>query len=92
MFAACVNRSNRAQKLRVAKERDDGLFQLNARRLKVPMTRNAEAVKNHPGRVRLVERVEMDTANMISHKVMALFQRVLNAKAPNHLRIVLASL
>ena len=56
------------------------------------MTRNTEAVKNDPGSVRLVEGVEMDTANTISQKVMALFQRVLNANAPNHLGIVLARL
>jgi hypothetical protein len=56
------------------------------------MTRNAEAVENHPGSVRPVERVEMNTGNIISHKIMALFQRVLNASAPDHLRIVLARL
>ena len=56
------------------------------------MTRNAEAVKNHPGSVGLVERIKMDTGNTISHKLMALLQRVLNANAPNDLGIILARL
>jgi hypothetical protein len=56
------------------------------------MTRNAEAVENHPGSVRPVERVEMNTGNIIRHKIMALFQRVLNASAPDHLGIILARL
>jgi hypothetical protein len=56
------------------------------------MTRNAEAVENHPGSIRLVERIEMDTGNIISHKIMALLKCVLNANAPNHLGIVLARL
>ena len=66
--------------------------QLNARSLQIPMTRNAEAVENHPGSVRPVERVEMNTGNIISHKIMALFQCVLNPSAPDHLGIVLARL
>ena len=56
------------------------------------MTRNAEAVENRPGSVRPVERVEMNAGDIISNKIMALFQRVLNAKVPDRLGIILASL
>ena len=56
------------------------------------MKANAEAVENHPGGVRPVERVEMNTSNIISDKLMALIQRVLNASTPNHLGIILARL
>ena len=68
------------------------LLQLNAGSLEIAMTRTAEAVENHPRSVRPVERVEMNTGNIISHKIMALFQRVLNASAPDPLRIILARL
>ena len=68
------------------------LVQLNARSLQIPMTRNAEAVENRPGSVRPVERVEMNTGYTVSHKIMALFQCVLNASAPDHLWIILARL
>jgi hypothetical protein len=34
----------------------------------------------------------MNTGNIISHEIMALFQRVLNASVPDHLGIVLAGL
>ena len=68
------------------------LLKLNARSLQVPMTRNAEAVENDPGSVRPVERVEMNSGYIISHKIVALFQRVLNASAPDRLGIVLARL
>ena len=66
--------------------------QLNARSLQVPMTRNTEAVENHAGSGRPVERVEMNTGDTIIHKIMALVQRVLNANAPDHLGIILARL
>jgi len=66
------------------------LLQLNARSFQVPMTRNAQAVENHPGSIRPVERVEMNTSNIVSDQIMALFQRVLNASTPNHLGIILA--
>ena len=56
------------------------------------MTRHAEGVENHPGSVRPVERVEMNTGDFISHKIMTLLQRVLNANGPEHLGIVLARL
>ncbi len=68
------------------------LLQLNAGSLQIPMTRNAEAVEDHPGSVRPVERVEMNTGNIISDKIMALFQCVLNASAPDRLGIILARL
>jgi hypothetical protein len=60
--------------------------------LQVPLTRNTEAIENHPGRGRPVKRVEMNTGNTIIHKITALLQRVLNANAPDHLGIILASL
>jgi hypothetical protein len=56
------------------------------------MTRKTEVVKNLPGSVRPIERVEMDTGNTIRHKIMALLQRVLNADGPDHLGISFASL
>jgi hypothetical protein len=60
--------------------------------MQIPMTRNAEVVENHSCGIRPVERVEMNTGNIISHKVMALFQRVLNASAPDHLGVILTRL
>src|SRR5260370_11623183 len=81
----CVNGSNHAQKARTpVKVQPNRLLQLNARSLQIPMTWNAEAVENHPCGVRPVERVEMNTGNIISNKIMALFQRVFNASAPDH--------
>jgi hypothetical protein len=56
------------------------------------MTWNAKAVENHPCGVRPVERVEMNAGNIISNKIMALFQRVLNASAPDHLGVILIRL
>ena len=70
----------------------NGLLQLNARSLQVAMAGNAEAVKNHPGSARLIERIEMDTGNIVSQKIMALLQCVLNANVPNHVWIILARL
>ena len=70
----------------------NGLLQLNARSLQVAMAGNAEAVKNHPGSGRLIKRIEMDTGNIVSQKIMALLQCVLNANAPNHVGIILARL
>jgi hypothetical protein len=93
MLAVCVNGSNHAQKARTrAKAQPNRLLQLNARSLQIPMTRNTQAVENHPRSVRPVERVEMNTGNIISHKIMALFQCVLNACVPDHLGIILARL
>ena len=77
---------------RTVKVRPDRLTRLTARNLQLSVMRNAEAVENHPGSVLAVERVEMNTGNFISHKIMALFQRVLNAGAPEHLGIILAGL
>ena len=78
--------------MHVGEVQPNRLLQLNAGSLQISMTRNAEAVENHPGSVRPVERVEMNTGYIISHKIMALFQCVLNASAPDHLGIVLARL
>jgi hypothetical protein len=75
-----------------AKVQPNRFLQLNARSFQVPMARNAEAVENHPGSIRPVERVEMNTGNIIRHKIIALFQRVLNTSAPDHLGIILPRL
>jgi hypothetical protein len=56
------------------------------------MTRNAETVEDHSSSVGLVERVEMNSGNIINDKIMALIQCVLNASAPDHLGIILARL
>src|SRR5262249_20350458 len=56
------------------------------------MTRNTEAVKNYPGSVRAVKCIKVNTRNVVIQKILALFQRVLNADAPDHLGIVLATL
>jgi hypothetical protein len=81
----CVNDSNQS-----AAEIDCSW--LNVRSLQVPMTTNAEVVENHPGSVRPVERVEMNTGNFIFKKILALLQCVLGAHAPDRLRIILAGL
>ena len=74
------------------KVRPNRLLQLNTRSLQVPITRYAEAIENHPGSVGPVERVEMNACNIVSYKIKALFQGVLNAGAPEHLGIILAGL
>src|SRR5262249_53148582 len=56
------------------------------------MTRNTEVVKNYPGSVRAVKCIKVNTSNVVIQKILALFQRVLNAGAPDHLGIVLAML
>jgi hypothetical protein len=64
----------------------------NVRSFQISMTRNAEAIENHPGSVRTVQRVEMNSGNIVINEVMALLQGVLNASAPDHLRIILTGL
>ena len=56
------------------------------------MMRNAETVEDHPGSVGPVERVEMNTGDLISNKIMALIQCVLNASPPDSLGIIFARL
>src|SRR5438094_6318503 len=56
------------------------------------MTRNTEAVKNYPGSVRAVKCIKVNTSNVIIQKILALFQRVLNAGAPDQIWVVLAML
>lgn len=58
----------------------------------MPMPMNTQAVENHPRSVRAVEGVEMNTGNIISDKIMALLQRVLNSYRPDCLGIILARL
>lgn len=50
---------------------------------------DAKAVKNHPGSVRLIKRIEVNPGNSISDKIVALFQSVLNANMLNHIGIIL---
>ena len=56
------------------------------------MTRKAEAVKNYPRGVRAVQCIEVNTRDVVIQKIVTLFQRVLNAQAPDHFGIVLAML
>jgi hypothetical protein len=58
----------------------------------VPVTRQGEAVKNYARGVRTVERIEMNTRDVIIQKILTLFQRVLNAGVSDHFGIVLAML
>ena len=70
----------------------DCIAELDGRNRCVRMTRNTEAVKNYPGSVRAVKCIKVNTRNVVIQKIVALFQRVLNADAPDHLGIVLAML
>jgi hypothetical protein len=93
MLAVCVNGSLHAQKARrSAKAQRIVCSQLNAGSLQIPITRDTQAVEDHSRSVRPVERVEMNTGNIISYKIVTLFQRVLNAGASDHLGIILARL
>ena len=68
------------------------LLRLETRSVRVPMPRNTEAIEDYARSVRLVERIEMNTRNIIFKKIMTLLQRVLDADMPDHFGIVLASL
>ena len=56
------------------------------------MRMNTQVVKNHPGGIRAVECVEMDTGDTASHKIVALLQRVLNPNGSDRVGIALARL
>ncbi len=58
----------------------------------VPVTRQGEAVKNYARGVRAVERIEVNTRDVVVQKILTLFQRVLNAGASDHFGIFLATL
>jgi hypothetical protein len=68
------------------------IVRLQARSLRVPMTRKAEAIKNYSRGVRAVQCIEVNTRDVIIQKIVTLFQRVLNADASDHFGIVLATL
>jgi hypothetical protein len=65
---------------------------LNGLGLCVPATRNTEAVKNYPRGVGAIECVEVNAGYVVIQKIVTLFQGEVNADAPDHFRIVLASL
>ena len=69
-----------------------GIARLNGLGLCVPPTRNAEAVKNYPRGVGAIEGVEVNAGYVVIQKIVTLFQGEVNADAPDHFRIVLASL
>src|SRR5882724_4492 len=65
---------------------------LNRRRLCAPATRNAETVKNYPRSVGAIERVKVNAGHVVIQKIVTLFQGEVNADAPDHFRIVFATL
>jgi len=56
------------------------------------MPRKIEAVENYPRGVRSVERIEVDTRDIIFEEILTLFQCVLNSHASDHFGIILATL
>ena len=70
----------------------NGITQLNGLGLCVPATRNTEAVKNYPRGVGAIEGVEVNAGYVVIQKIVTLFQGEVNADAPDHFRVVLASL
>ena len=70
----------------------NGIARLNGLGLCVPATRNTEAVKNYPRGVGAIECVEVNAGYVVIQKIVTLFQGEVNADAPDHFRIVLASL
>src|SRR6266699_1179920 len=65
---------------------------LNRRGLCALPTRNAETVKNYPRGVGAIERVKVNAGHVVIQEIVTLFQGEVNADAPDHFRIVLASL
>src|SRR6266699_1911989 len=55
-------------------------------------TRDAETVKNHPRGVGSIECVKVNAGHVVIQKIVTLFQGEVNADAPDHFRIVFASL
>ena len=56
------------------------------------MPRKIEAIENYARGVRAVERIEVDTRDIIFEKILTLFQRVLNSCSSDHFGIILATL
>ena len=69
-----------------------GIARLNGLGLYVPATRNTEAVKNYPRGVGAIEGVEVNAGYVVIQKIVTLFQGEVNADAPDHFRIVFATL
>jgi len=78
------------RKYRKRAKRD--IARLNALCLCAPRTRNTEADKNYPGGGGAIECVKVNAGNVVIQKIVALFQGEVNTYAPDHFRIVLASL
>jgi len=53
---------------------------------------NAEVIEDYARGVRPIERVKMNTCNIIFKKIATLLQCVLNADVPDHFGIILARL
>src|SRR6266576_6772210 len=70
----------------------NGIARLNGLGLCGSSTRNAEAVKNYPRGVGAIECVEVNAGYVVIQKIVTLFQGEVNADAPDHFRIVFASL
>jgi len=73
-------------KLRIA------LLWLETRSVRVPMPRNTEAIEDYARSVRPVERIEMNTRNIIFKKIPTLLQSVLDTDTPDHCGIILPRL
>ena len=67
------------------------LLQLEAGSVCAPMLGNAQAIEDHTCSVRPVERIEVDTRDIIFEKILTLFQRVLNSCVSDHFGIILAT-
>ena len=68
------------------------MLQLERGRGDVSMPANAEVIEDYARSVRPIERVKMNTCNIIFKKIATLLQCVLNADVPNHFGIILARL
>ena len=68
------------------------LLRLETRSVRVPMPGNAEAIEDYARSVRAVERVEMNTRNIIFKKIPTLLQSVLDTDTPDHCEIILPRL
>src|SRR6266571_1624714 len=64
----------------------------NRRGLYFPSTRNSEVIKNYSRGVGAIERVKMNAGHVVIQKIVTLFQGEVNSDAPDHFRIVFASL
>jgi len=68
------------------------LLRLETRSVRVPMPGNAEAIEDYARSVRAVERVEMNTRNIIFNETATLLQGVLDTDSPDHCGIILPRL